>query len=68
MNWDLYSIGRFHIPIMCLNCTQRFRNQKNQPGLEPVLSHLDWLHKICQEQEDVSCKFDFSFYEFVAMT
>ena len=34
-----------------------FRNQKNQAGLDTVLAHMDWLHKICQEQEDVSCKF-----------
>ena len=24
--------------------------------MELVLCHLDWLHKICQEQEDMSCK------------
>ena len=35
------------------------RGAKSQLGtnLELVLSHLDWLHKICQEQEDLSCKF-----------
>lgn len=32
------------------------KNAKSQPGtnLELVLHHLDWLHKICQEQEDMS--------------
>ena len=35
-----------------------FRGSKIQPGtnLELVLCHLDWLHKISQEQEDTSCK------------
>lgn len=41
-----------------------FRGAKIQQGtnLELVLCHLDWLHKISQEQEDMSCK---SFASFV---
>ena len=40
------------------------RGAKSQLGtnLELVLSHLDWLHKICQEQEDLSCKFRAFFF------
>ncbi|XP_031564730.1 integrator complex subunit 3-like [Actinia tenebrosa] len=30
------------------------KNAKNQPSVDQVLSHLDWLHNICQEQEDIS--------------
>jgi len=38
------------------SATKKRKNPKNQLGtnLELVLCHLDWLHKICQEQEDMS--------------
>ncbi|XP_067057405.1 integrator complex subunit 3-like isoform X2 [Acropora muricata] len=37
------------------SATKKRKNSKNQPvaNLELVLCHLDWLHKICQEQEDM---------------
>ena len=45
----------FHL---LLNTLIPFRGSKIQPGtsLELVLCHLDWLHKISQEQEDMSCR------------
>ncbi|XP_068694256.1 integrator complex subunit 3-like isoform X2 [Montipora capricornis] len=38
------------------SATKKRKNAKNQSvtNLELVLCHLDWLHKICQEQEDIS--------------
>ncbi|KAL9987150.1 hypothetical protein ACROYT_G001407 [Oculina patagonica] len=38
------------------SASKKRKGSKNQPGinLELVLCHLDWLHKICQEQEDMS--------------
>ncbi|XP_028518912.1 uncharacterized protein LOC110252094 [Exaiptasia diaphana] len=30
------------------------KNAKNQPSVDQILGHLDWLYKISQEQEDIS--------------
>ncbi|XP_048584103.1 integrator complex subunit 3 isoform X2 [Nematostella vectensis] len=29
------------------------KSSKNQPSVEQVLTHLNWLYKVCQEQEDI---------------